>query len=96
MVVKKSKGKDESDLNIEKAVERGIEKGIKNSVNKVISKHKKCESDSDHIGGLIYLLGFIGALIHFIPVSVGFWGFVLAILKSLVWPVFIVLKILGS
>ena len=73
MVAKKSRDKKEADLNIEKAVEKDIEKGIKNSINKIISKHKKCESNSDsNMSGFIYVLGLIGALIHYISVSVGF------------------------
>jgi hypothetical protein len=46
-------------------------------------------------GGCFYFLGFLGALIYFLQTSTGFWNSVLAILKALVWPVFVVLKILG-
>lgn len=46
-----------------------------------------------------YGLGVVGALFYFIPQSVGFWGVVLAVLKSIVWPAIIVfhlLKFLGA
>jgi hypothetical protein len=45
--------------------------------------------------GAVYGLGLIGAAIYFISHTSGFWNVVLAILKAIVWPVFIVLKILG-
>jgi len=49
-------------------------------------------------GGL-YFLGFIGALVYYISVAAGFWAGVLGVLKSVVWPVFLVyglLKFLGA
>ncbi len=42
-----------------------------------------------------YLLGVIGAAIHYLGVTTWFWPSVLAILKALIWPLFVVLKILG-
>lgn len=45
--------------------------------------------------GCFYFLGFIGAAIYYLQAATGFWNGVLGILKALVWPVFIVLKILG-
>lgn len=45
--------------------------------------------------GAIYGLGLIGAAIYFISNTSGFWNIVLAILKSIVWPVFLVLKLFG-
>lgn len=41
-------------------------------------------------GGAVWFLGTIGAAIYFIGHSVGFWAGVLAFLKALVWPVFLV------
>lgn len=46
-------------------------------------------------GGCGYFLGFLGAAIYYISTATGFWGGVLGVLKAIVWPVFIVLKILG-
>ena len=54
----------------------------------------KCDS-----GGCIYLLGFIGAVVYYISQASGFWNTALALLKALVWPVFLVyglLKFLGT
>jgi hypothetical protein len=40
--------------------------------------------------GGIYFLAFVGAAVYFAQNSVGFWGFVLAVLKGLVWPAFLI------
>jgi len=42
-------------------------------------------------GGGVYFLGFIGALIFYMQQGQGIVG----ILKAIVWPVFLVMKILG-
>ena len=46
-------------------------------------------------GGGIYFLGFIGAVIYYIQQADGFWQGVLGVLKALVWPAFLVYKLLG-
>lgn len=50
--------------------------------------HKGC-------GGAVYGLGFVGALIYYISTATGFLNGVLGVLKAIVWPVFVVMKILG-
>ena len=45
-------------------------------------------------GGFAYFLGIIGAAIYYISTATGFWGGVLGLLKALVWPVFLVFKML--
>ena len=57
-------------------------------MNKVCMSHK-------HSGGCIYGLGFLGAAIYYISTATGFWMGVLGFLKAIVWPVFVVLKLLG-
>jgi len=50
-------------------------------------------------GSAFYGLGFIGSVIYYISSATGFWMGVLGILKSLVWPAFLVfelLKFLGA
>lgn len=49
-------------------------------------------------GGAVYGLGLIGAAIYFIEAaaSSGFWAILLAILKALVWPAFLVYELLKS
>ncbi len=42
----------------------------------------------------VYGMGLIGAAIYFIQHAAGFWPGVLGFLKALVWPVFLVYKLL--
>jgi len=44
----------------------------------------------------VYGLGFIGACIYFIGNATTFWMGVLGFLKSIVWPVFLVLEALKT
>lgn len=46
-------------------------------------------------GCAIYGLGMIGSAIYFISHTSGFWNVVLAILKAIVWPVFLTMKLFG-
>ena len=46
-------------------------------------------------GGGIYFIGFIGAAVYYLQQSTTFWSGVLGILKALVWPAFLVYKLLG-
>jgi len=46
-------------------------------------------------GGSIYGLGFIGAAVYYIQVATGFWSGVLGVLKAIVWPAFLIHKLLG-
>ena len=55
----------------------------------------KCMPGKGGCGGCAYFLGVIGAAIYYISNATGFWMGVLGVLKALVWPVFIVMKILG-
>lgn len=45
-------------------------------------------------GGGLYGLGFLGAAIYFISNATTFWIGVLGVLKALVWPAFLVYKLL--
>jgi hypothetical protein len=40
--------------------------------------------------GIVYGLGFIGAVIYFFQHAHGFWNFVLGFLEALVWPAIVV------
>lgn len=49
--------------------------------------------------GFILFVAFIGAAVYFVQQSSGFWGFILAILKAMVWPAYVVfhaLQLLGA
>ena len=54
---------------------------------------KKCDMSKACNGGVIYFLGFIGALVYYISTSTGFWNGVLGVLKALVWPVFMTFSV---
>lgn len=61
--------------------------------------YKKHSSGGGQGSGIIYILGFIGAAVYYFELSTGFWPGVLAFLKALVWPAFLVyeaLAFLGS
>jgi hypothetical protein len=45
--------------------------------------------------GGVYGLGFLGAVIYYISNATSFWNGVLGILKAIVWPAFLVFKLLG-
>lgn len=45
-------------------------------------------------GGAVYGLGLIGALVYYLQQADGFWSVVLGILRSLVWPAFLVYQLL--
>lgn len=44
--------------------------------------------------GAVYGLGFIGAVVYFIMHATSFWIGVLGVLKAIVWPAFLVFKLL--
>lgn len=45
--------------------------------------------------GGAYFLAMIGAAVYYLHVSYGFWPSVVALLKALVWPAFLVYHLLG-
>lgn len=46
-------------------------------------------------GGGAYFLGIIGASVYYIQQSATFWQGLVGVLKALVWPAFLVFKLLG-
>lgn len=51
---------------------------------------------SDGGGGALYGVGFVGALIYFMKAAAGFGAVVTGFLKALVWPAYVVYKLLES
>ncbi|GCE76090.1 hypothetical protein [Cellulomonas biazotea] len=47
-------------------------------------------------GGAVYGLGLIGAAVYYFSQGEGFWDFVLAIPKAIVWPAIVVFELLKS
>ncbi len=66
----------------------------------MIKNEKTVRVMNDHgPSGFIFFVAFIGATVYFVQQSSGFWGFILAILKAIVWPAFVVfhaLHLLGA
>lgn len=59
-------------------------------------KKMKTEKSGGSGGGGLYFVGFIGALVYFMQAAVGFGAVVTGFLKALVWPAYIVYKLLES
>lgn len=55
-----------------------------------MSKIKIIRENSGSGGGMVYVLGFIGALVYYWQLADTFGQFVLAFLKAIVWPAFLV------
>lgn len=45
--------------------------------------------------GGAYFLGMIGAAVYYLHTSYGFWPSIVALLKALVWPAFLVYHLLS-
>jgi hypothetical protein len=56
-------------------------------------KWHKGESSKSSEGG-IYGVGFVGALIYNMQAAVGFGAVVTGLLKSMIWPAYVVYKLL--
>ena len=63
-----------------------------------MSEYKK--GGTNHIGnggiGGFMFLAFIGASVYFVSKADGFWDGVLGVLKALVWPAFVIYKVLEN
>lgn len=57
------------------------------------NKNKE-KSGHDSSGGALYFVGFIGSLIYWLQAASGFVAVVTAVLKSMVWPAYVVYKLL--
>jgi hypothetical protein len=55
----------------------------------------KCHCHCGSKGCGVYFLGFIGSAVYYLQQSTTFWTGVVAILKAIVWPAFLVYKLLG-
>ena len=56
-----------------------------------VSRYNSCRNAC---GGGVYGLGFLGAVIYYVSTATSFWMGVLGILKSLVWPAFLIYEVL--
>jgi len=53
-------------------------------------KKNKVQKASNPPGGFPYFFGMIGSAVYFIQQIHGFWLVILALLKALVWPAFLI------
>ncbi len=56
---------------------------------------KKVVNNSAGPTGFVFFAAWIGALVYFVQQSNGFWGFIAAFLKSIVWPAYVIHAVLG-
>jgi hypothetical protein len=42
------------------------------------------------LGGAVYGLGFIGALVYYIGSATGFWDGVWGVIQAILWPAFLI------
>lgn len=61
-----------------------------------MAKKQKYDSAANSSGGAVYGLGFIGALIYFMQRADGFWEVLVGIFQALVWPAYVVYKLLET
>ena len=86
-----AKKKDESWEKIGQTIGRKVEKEFKNKDNKDFCRPRVYHHG---VGGGVYFLGFIGAAIYYVQTATGFWMGVWGVIKALVWPAFLVYKLL--
>ncbi len=58
-------------------------------------KWKNSNMNGSNPAGPVYFFGFIGAFVYFLHISYGFWPSVVAFLKALVWPAYLVYHLFG-
>lgn len=59
------------------------------------NKNKGKKMNSSHgSAGALYFVGFIGSLVYWMQAAIGFGAVVTGFLKSLVWPAYVVYKLL--
>lgn len=63
---------------------------------KEMAKCKATPSSTHGTAGALYFVGFIGSLVYWMQAAIGFGAVVTGFLKSLVWPAYIVYKLLES
>jgi len=71
-----------------------FKKKLKKKIKKKVANKKTYQVTKTSSG--FYFLGFVGSAIYFISTATGFWNGVLGVLKSLVWPAFLVYEALSS
>ncbi len=63
-------------------------------MTKDIDKSVKVINHKSPAGG-IYLMTYVGAAVYFVQNTSGFWNVILALLKAIVWPAFLIHQVLN-
>lgn len=71
-----------------------FKKKLKKKIKKNITNNGSIKVTKSSNG--FYFLGMVGSAIYFISTATGFWEGVLGVLKSLVWPAFLVFEALSA
>jgi len=53
-----------------------------------------CDNMNKNAGGAVYGIGFAGALIYFLQHATTLWEGVLGIVKAVLWPGFLIYRVL--
>jgi hypothetical protein len=61
-----------------------------------MSKDNKSTMIKHGPSGFVMFVAYIGAAVYFVQQSAGFWGFILALLKAIVWPAFVLFHVLQA
>lgn len=59
-----------------------------------MAKKKNMCGTAGGCAGAAYFLGWLGAVIYYLSTATCFWSGVLGVLKSLIWPLFLVFEAL--
>lgn len=59
-----------------------------------MTTNKKQVAAQNAPGGFVLFMAWVGALVYFVQNSQGLGGFVLAVLKSLVWPAYVLYAVM--
>lgn len=59
---------------------------------KAVATKQKVHADGPL--GFVLFVAWIGAVVYFVQISNGFWGFIVALLKSIVWPAYVLHAVL--
>lgn len=65
-----------------------FKKKLKKKIKKNVGKSANIRISGGQKG--FYFMGFVGSAIYFVSHATGFWDGVLGLLKSMVWPAFLV------
>lgn len=93
----KTKSKKEPELEVSAKLKNVDEKDVKEwSKNFKKGKKDKKSGRSEGGGSMLYFVGFVGSLVYWVQAAEGFGAVVTSLLKSLIWPAYVVYKLLES